>query len=78
MLSNLKDTHSSFKEEENIEDLGLYLRASNMRGALDQILLHFRTLTKHSDQTEIALEDMRKAVLQALDDNELTAEDIQG
>ena len=65
-------------EEENIEDLGLYLKAANMRGALDQILNELRTRIKHSDQTEIALEDMREVVLQALDDNGVTPDDIHG
>jgi hypothetical protein len=70
--------YSLIIEEENIAALGLYLKASNMRGALDQILNELRTRIKHSDQTEIALEDMREIVLQSLDDNGLTPEDIHG
>ena len=65
-------------EEENTEDLELYLKSTNMRRALDQILNQLRTLIKHSDQTEIGLEDMREKILQALDDNGLTIGDIQG
>jgi len=63
-------------ETEDINDLSLFMNAHKYKNVLYELISKIRTDIKHSDKETIFLEELREKIIQLLDDEGLSLDDV--
>lgn len=63
-------------ETEDINDLSLFMNAHKYKNVLYELISQIRTDIKHSDKETIFLEELREKIIQLLDDEGLSTDDV--
>lgn len=63
-------------ETEDINELSLFMNAHKYKNVLYELMSQIRTDIKHSDKETIFLEELREKIIQLLDDEGLSPDDV--
>jgi hypothetical protein len=63
-------------ETEDINELSIFMNAHKYKNVLYELMSQIRTDIKHSDKETIFLEELREKIIQILDDEGLSLDDV--
>lgn len=63
-------------ETEDINELSIFMNAHKYKNVLYELMSQIRTSIKHTDEKSITFEELREKIIQILDDEGLSPDDV--